>query len=162
RILECNLHDIDLDPRAVQIAAAALWLKAKRTCPDAQPDRLNLVASNLRLGSLPDDDPALVELRRQVEEETGIPGELTDAIVHALQGADHLGSLLKVDAAVEEAITRYEESFDLPFVPVQGSLFGEAPSAQQLLAFDRDAARAGVLERLEAFLSQHTGGDDLG
>jgi hypothetical protein len=32
-----NLHGIDLDPRAVQIAAAALWLKARQTWPEAQP-----------------------------------------------------------------------------------------------------------------------------
>ncbi len=36
RILEHNLHGIDLDPRAEQIAAAALWLKARQACPDAQ------------------------------------------------------------------------------------------------------------------------------
>ena len=71
--------------------------------PRAEPERLNLVASNLRLASLADDDPALVELRREVERETGIPAALTDTIVHALQGADHLGSLLKIDAAVDEA-----------------------------------------------------------
>jgi hypothetical protein len=73
RILEHNLHGIDLDPRAVQIAAAALWLKARQVAPEAQPERINLVASNLRLASLPDNDPALVELRREVERETGIP-----------------------------------------------------------------------------------------
>ncbi len=33
RILEHNLHGIDLDPRAVQIAAAALWLKARQRRP---------------------------------------------------------------------------------------------------------------------------------
>ena len=47
RILEHNLHGIDLDPRAVQIAAAALWLKAQQTCPrrpaqTTQPGRLEL------------------------------------------------------------------------------------------------------------------------
>ena len=53
RILEHNLHGIDLDPRAVQIAAAALWLKSLRTCAEAHPRQLNLVASNLRLSSFP-------------------------------------------------------------------------------------------------------------
>ena len=47
RILEHNLNGIDLDPRAVQIAAAALWLKAKQTCAEAQPSHLNLVALSL-------------------------------------------------------------------------------------------------------------------
>jgi hypothetical protein len=78
-------------------------------CPRGTADRLNLVASNLRLASLPDDDPALVELRHEVERETGIPGSLTDTIVHALRGADCLGSLLKVDLAVEKAITSHEK-----------------------------------------------------
>ena len=76
--------------------------------PDARPEQLNLVASNLRLASLADDDPALVELRREVEHETGIPAALTDTLIHALRGADHLGSLLKVDAAVDEALERHE------------------------------------------------------
>src|SRR5690606_24378539 len=109
RILEHNLHGIDLDPRAVQIAAAALWLKAQsvalRTAREAgvafaerKPKirQLNLVASNLGISRLADNDPSLVDLRRVIEEETGIPGRLTMQIVEALRGADHLGSLLKI------------------------------------------------------------------
>ncbi len=92
RILEHNLHGIDLDPRAVQIAAAALWLKAKGVCAAARPSRMNLVAANLRLSSLPEHDPALVELRRVVEDDTGIPAALTNTIIEALKGADHPGS----------------------------------------------------------------------
>jgi len=118
-ILENNLHGLDLDPRAIQIAAAALWLKAKQVAPDARPERLNLVAANLRLASLPDDDPALVELRHKVERQTGIPGALTDTIVHALRGADHLGSLLKIDQAVEAALDQHERRPEL-----QTELFG--------------------------------------
>ena len=52
RILEHNLHGIDLDPRAVQIAAAALWLKAQQTCPRgsspaSEPGRLESAARQL-------------------------------------------------------------------------------------------------------------------
>ena len=161
-ILENNLHGIDLDPRAIQIAAAATWLKAKQTCPDAEPERLNLVASNLRLASLADDDPALVELRREVERETGIPSELTDTIVHSLKGADHLGSLLKIDTAVDEAIRKHEAAFGRVADPVQRRLFDGTPRSQQRLTLDRDAARANILERLEGFLAGHTSGEDLG
>jgi hypothetical protein len=161
-ILENNLHGIDLDPRAVQIAAAALWLKAKQASPEAEPARLNLVASNLQLASLSDDDPALVELRSEVERETGIPSKLTNTIVHALQGADHLGSLLKIDAAVDEAIRKHEAGYGRIADAVQGRLFGETPSNQQKLSLDRDVTRANVIDRLEAFLARHTAGDDLG
>jgi hypothetical protein len=51
RILGHNLYGIDLDARAVQIGAAALWLKAQQTCAGARPAQLNLVASNLRLAA---------------------------------------------------------------------------------------------------------------
>ena len=111
-ILENNLYGLDLDPRAVQIAAAALYLKAKAVCRRARPGRLNLVASNLNLAALPQDDPARQELRRQVYETTGIPEALTNQIMEALQGADQWGSLLKVDRAVEAAIAAYERSLE--------------------------------------------------
>lgn len=163
RILEHNLHGIDLDPRAVQIAAAALWIKAQQTCREARPARLSLVASNLRLASLSDDDPALVELRHDVERETGIPAALTDTVVHALKGADHLGSLLKIDVAVDQAIEQHEAAAPAPIgVPTQGSLLtGHAPQ-QQRIALAPEEAKVSILERLEGFLEHHTSGDDLG
>ncbi len=169
RILTHNLHGIDLDPRAVQIAAAALWLKARRTCAEARPARLNLVASNLRLGALPEHDPALIELRREVERETGIPAALTDTLIHALAGADHLGSLLKVDAALEEAIERHETALNRR-PPEQLDLFGEELALTETQRHEelsgpgqsRAQTKADILERLEGFLAHHTGGEDLG
>ncbi len=141
-IVENNLHGIDIDPWAVQIAAAALFLKARRASPEARPRRMQLVASNLQLASLAAKDPALVELRREVREATGIPTSLTDELIRALAGADHLGSLLKVDAAVEAAIQAHEKV-----------------SVKHL---SLDAARDSLLDRLEAFLDRQTQGDDLG
>ena len=187
RILGDNLHGIDLDPRAVQIAAAALWLKARCLCPEVRPARLNLVASNLRLASLPDDDPALLELRREVERETGIPAALTDTLSQALAGADHLGSLLQIDRAVDEAIEQHEaelgrqppEQFQL-FPVEEAAAIDRAEAAavgsdkarparpldQQaapsVTLISRDQARTDILERLETFLARHSGGNDLG
>lgn len=165
QILGHNLHGIDLDPRAVQIAAAALWLKGRLTCAEARPERLNLVASNLRLASLPDDDPSLVELRRAVEAETGIPGTLTDSIVHALRGADHLGSLLKVDAAIDAAIAEFERSLGWEAWGdrvQQLNLFPDGRVEQQKFQFSRERVAVGVLSALEAFLTRHTRADELG
>jgi hypothetical protein len=163
RILEANLHGVDLDPRAVQIAAASLWMKGRTIARDAHPRTLNLVASNLRLASLQHDDAALVELRREVERETGIPGALTDTILQALRGADHLGSLLKVNEAVNDAIAKHEGVLGARPAE-QGSLFGgfseERPKPKK--ALDAEGAKAAFLTKLESFLSNHTSGEDLG
>ncbi|GAA1842986.1 hypothetical protein GCM10009736_06040 [Actinomadura bangladeshensis] len=161
RILSHNLHGIDLDPRAVQIAAAALWLKAQQVAPGAQPEQLNLVASRLRLASLADDDPALVELRREVERETGIPATLTDTLIHALRGADHLGSLLKVGTVVDVALERHETELSRA-VDEQGDLFTGFSPQPERISIGHAEARATLIDRLESFLTRHTGGDDLG
>jgi hypothetical protein len=161
QILENNLHGIDLDPRAIQIAAAALWLKARQTCADAHPKHLNLVASNLRLASLPDDDPALEQLRRAVERDTGIPPKLIDTILHGLREADHLGSLLQVDKAVERAIQDHELALSRAAEPVNRDLFRETPQPLRIPISPREA-KTSVLDRLEDFLKNHTSGEDLG
>ncbi|MCP4658448.1 MAG: BREX-6 system adenine-specific DNA-methyltransferase PglX, partial [bacterium] len=162
RILERNLHGIDLDPRAVQIAAAALLVKAWQACPEARPRRLQLVASNLKLGALAHDDPALVELRRAVREETGLPEELTDRIVGALAGADHLGSLLKVGkevrGAIEEFIEKRREENERAS---QTNLFEDDVEIEEI-DVDVETLMEALLTRLETFLAGHTGGDDLG
>ncbi|MEH1861920.1 MAG: BREX-6 system adenine-specific DNA-methyltransferase PglX [Nostoc sp.] len=156
-ILENNLYGVDIDPRAIQIGAAALILKARLLSPQASPKHLNLVASNLQLASLPADDPALVELRREVTEATGIPEKLTNQIVYALQGADYLGTLLKVDTAVDAAISEYESQFQQT---IQGNIF--AGFGEQKPDFNFQQTKASLLDKLEQFLSRCTSGDDLG
>jgi hypothetical protein len=134
-----------------------LILKARLLSPQASPKHLNLVASNLQLASLPADDPALVELRREVTEATGIPEKLTNQIVYALQGADYLGTLLKVDTAVDAAISEYESQFQQA---VQGDIF--AGFGEQKPDFNFQQTKASLLDKLEQFLSRCTSGDDLG
>lgn len=162
RILEHNLNGIDLDSRAVQIAAAALWMKAKLKCEDAQPANLNLVASNLGIARLPHNDPALVELRRAVEEETGIPANLTNQIIEALQGADHLGSLLKVDTALDEAISQYEKDLGWENNTMQLKMFPDGKIEQERLPFGKERVKANLLSEIESFLEKHSSGSDLG
>jgi hypothetical protein len=103
-VLENNLHGIDIDPRAIQIAAAALYLKAKSLAKTARPKKVNLVAPILQLGDLPTEDPAVTLLRRDLKREVGISEELTSKLLTALAGVDYLGSLLKGDAAVAEIL----------------------------------------------------------
>jgi hypothetical protein len=162
-ILERNLHGLDIDPKAVQLAAAALMLKARQLCAEAEPRTMNLVAPAFSLARLPGQDPALRELYAAVKDETGIPEALTATIVGALAGADHLGTLLKVDAAIDAAIEQYgaQLSAAVPSRADQGDLFtGHQPQRRKRIT--AETAKAAVLDRLEAFLRHHTGGADLG
>jgi hypothetical protein len=159
-ILDHNLHGIDIDPRAVQIAAAALMLKARLLCADAEPRLLNLVAPNLSLASLAENDPARLALYAAVQHETGIPPELTGRIVGALAGADHLGTLLKVDAEIDAAIAAWDAQLSQPLAD-QGELFGGfGPRRRKRITAEH--AKATLLSRLEDFLEHHTSGADLG
>ena len=161
-ILQDNLHGVDIDPWAVQIAAAALMLKAKSFAADAHPYRLNLVAPRLRLASLPKDDPALAELEHEVESATGIPATLTRQIVTALEGADHLGTLLQVDHAVSDAVDAHEAALTKSAGPTQGHLFHGYAAEQMRLEIAPAEAKASVLDKLEEFLAKRTSADDLG
>jgi hypothetical protein len=158
-ILANNLHGVDIDPRAIQIAAAALFLKAKSLSPEARPSRLNLVAPTLQLGNLPDDDPSLIQLRSELKREAGLSEDLTRRLVSALAGVDYLGTLLKVDAAVDEAL----QSADLEIergIPGQGDLWKGFAKQQVKLTFHE--AKATVLDKLEQFLAKHSSSEDLG
>jgi hypothetical protein len=158
-ILQNNLHGIDIDARAIQIAAAGLWLKARLFAPNARLTQLNLVAPTLELGNLPADDPALVQLRQDLKREVNLPEELTQKLVSALGGVSFLGSLLRVDAAIEDALRDVELVIEQG-KPGQGDLFNGFPLQQ--LKLNMGEAKATVLDQLEGFLSQHSNSEDLG
>jgi hypothetical protein len=158
-ILANNLHGVDIDPRAIQIAAAALYLKARALSPTARPTRVNLVAPALQLGGRSDEDPSLVQLRAELKREAGIPEELTKQLVSALAGVDHLGTLLKVDSAVDEALSAAELEIERG-LGGQGDLFkGFATSKEKL---QKQEAKVTVLARLERFFASNSPSDDLG
>ncbi|MBK6463379.1 MAG: Eco57I restriction-modification methylase domain-containing protein [Myxococcales bacterium] len=158
--MENNLHGIDIDPRAIQIAAAGLYVKAKSLSSAARPKKMNLVAPVFQLGNLPADDPAIVHLRHDLKRDVGIPEELTTRLLSGLAGVDYLGSLLKVDAAVEGALASVELEFQRE--RGQGSLFGDARFPTEQVKLTAGEAKATVLDKLEAFLGKHSGADDLG
>lgn len=164
-LLAHTLHGIDIDHRAVQIAAASLWLKGKALCHDIQPEQLNLVAPHLRLAELPLDDPVLLKLAEDIEAETKIPKSFTSCLLEGLRGADHLGSLLKIDHAVEEVIEQQEKRLEQ--LRVRGRQLdaikdGISPPQEAELAFSANDARATIQDLLDQFLSRHSSGDDLG
>jgi hypothetical protein len=141
-IVERNLYGIDIDPRAIQLSAASLWLKARLYAPAVELQRMNLVAPLFRLGSLPKDDPSLALLCQELER-FAIPKQVTLKLVDALSGVDHLGTLLRVDREVAAAI---ENEFE----------------DQPLFAAAARKVKSGVLDRLADFLDEHAAEADLG
>ncbi|WP_411281780.1 BREX-6 system adenine-specific DNA-methyltransferase PglX, partial [Gemmatimonas sp.] len=137
-----NLHGIDIDARAIQIAAAALWLRAKLHAPDARLSRMNLVAPNFRLAALPKDDPARVALETELAQ-LGVPRETTTRLVDALKGVDHLGTLLRVDRDI-------------------GALLDEQEREEPLFAHAARKHRARLEAHLASFLDAHAAESDLG
>jgi SAM-dependent methyltransferase len=99
-ILERNLYGIDIDERAVQIAALALVMKAKEKAPDFVPRRVNLVATNIRLPAGKEHLEAF--LRKHPEDAPLKPALL--AIFEGLAHADELGSLLQIEEPVDREL----------------------------------------------------------
>lgn len=104
-ILERNLYGIDIDGRAVQIAALALVMKAKEKAPDFLPRRVNLVATNIRLPAKGDHLEAF--LARHPEDAPLKPALLS--IFEALAHADELGSLLQIEEPVDHELRHLRE-----------------------------------------------------
>lgn len=155
-ILEHNLHGVDLDPRAVQMAAAALLLAARRYAPEVVPRQLNLVATAFDLGRLRADDPSLVQLLNALWDAERVPPAAVKTVVQALAGIDAWGTLLKVDRTLDDALRAAERASN----PTQGSLLDGGGEARVTQATAR--ARVDLVALLEDFLARATPRDDLG
>jgi hypothetical protein len=114
-ILENNLHGIDIDLRAVQLAALALYLKAKEQGWEeagVQP-RLNLVVADAVLTR----GEAYEHLLTQYKDDPAIQ-EAIRVIWHSLEHVRELGSLVRVDEELEAAIRKMKakEDRDIPLI----------------------------------------------
>ncbi|HEY4014317.1 MAG TPA: DNA methyltransferase [Polyangiaceae bacterium] len=81
-ILRYNVHGIDIDGRAVQVAAAVLYLKARRLAPRGRIPPMNLVCTAFDLDGLRADDPALAALVRALPDARGNVAEAVSALRH--------------------------------------------------------------------------------
>ncbi|MEX2443109.1 MAG: BREX-1 system adenine-specific DNA-methyltransferase PglX [Alkalispirochaeta sp.] len=137
-ILTHNLHGVDLDNRAVQIAAASLYIKTQEHLPGYRLRALNVVATDLGLAHIGKNDPAVREFAATLEREAGLKSQVSLQIIEALKGADYLGSLLRIDEEIRKI----------------GEVYGERGGTQQMVA--------SIMEALGAFIRRHDRGEDLG
>ncbi|HKW22689.1 MAG TPA: DNA methyltransferase [Ktedonobacterales bacterium] len=138
-ILRHNLHGVDIDLRAIQIAGLALWLRAQRAyadlglARDARPPirRANLVYAE----PMPGEYALLGQFVRALD-----PPALEPLVVHVweeMKLAGEAGSLLKVEAALREEIAKAKRAWlATGGGNVQMTLFEQArPPRQQVLSF---------------------------
>jgi hypothetical protein len=99
-ILERNLFGVDIDRRAAQIAALALYVKGcVASGPNFRPRTLNLVSCDIALPSV----PPVGLLDQFVETELK---DLVRSVWDGLAGAPMFGSLLHPERAVNEALSK--------------------------------------------------------
>jgi hypothetical protein len=109
-IIEHNIHGIDIDPRAAQIAGLALWLRAQKAWqrlglnPAERPAirRSNIVCAE----PMPGEKELLREFveREFPAAERAVCLRLLEAIFDKMQLAGEAGSLLKIEEEIRSAI----------------------------------------------------------
>ena len=102
-ILRHNLHGIDIDLRAIQLSALALYLKAKSRNPDMVVQHMNLVSAD----AIMLDSDILDEFLQDFQDATA--QELIKTIWQGLENVRELGSLLKVEEQIDEVIERQKD-----------------------------------------------------
>ena len=140
-IIEHNLHGIDIDARAVQIAALALWLRAQKSWANLSlkaVDRPRIDRSNIVTAEpMPGED----DLRREF---TGmlkprVLGQLVDVVFEKMRLAGEAGPLLKIEEEIRDAIAKARKQWLEVPKPEQQFLFpgmADAGPKQQELRFD--------------------------
>jgi hypothetical protein len=139
-ILRHNLHGIDIDQRACQIAALALWLRAQRTY-----QRLGLKAgerpvikkSNIVCAEpMPGEDDLLAEFCAQLR--PPLLGQLVRTIFERMKLAGEAGSLLNIEDDLRGAIAAAKCEWLKRPKEEQLALFAEPErsKAEQLSLFD--------------------------
>ncbi len=115
-ILRHNIHGIDIDPRACQIAGLSLWLRAQRSCqklglkPDERPriTRANVVCAE----PMPGEKDLLEEFIGTFRGEQRIVGELVREVWERMKLAGEAGSLLKIEEELREAIDSVRKEWE--------------------------------------------------
>jgi hypothetical protein len=105
-IIEHNIHGIDIDPRAVQIAGLSLWLRAQKAwqARGVKPaDRPRVRRSNIVCAEPMPGSPEMLE-DFVATLKPDLLGELVKTVFDKMQLAGEAGSLLKIEEEIRTAI----------------------------------------------------------
>jgi hypothetical protein len=112
-ILGNNLFGVEIDPRAAQIAALALWLRAQRAyreCGILAAGRPRITRTNIVVAEPMPGDAALVDPFAG-DLQPPLLGDLFRRMVSEMRLAGELGVLLRVDDAIAATLTKARELY---------------------------------------------------
>ena len=139
-ILEHNLHGIDIDLRACQIAAFALWLRAQHAFADMglkMRERPRIKHTQIVCAEpMPGEYDLLGEFVRQLK--PAVLGNLVRDVWERMKLAGEAGSLLKIEQEIRESIRRARETLASLPPAIQLTLF--VPQQPQQLPMHLDPA----------------------
>jgi hypothetical protein len=144
-IIEHNLHGIDIDPRAAQIAGLSLWLHAQRIWRKQGlrlQDRPRIRRSNIICAEpMPGEEAFLdefIEAHLAPTLERKLLGQLVRHVFTAMKLAGETGSLLKIEEEIAGAVGEAKQKWLAGPRSEQGRLFADdtAPPVQKERGLD--------------------------
>jgi hypothetical protein len=140
-IIENNIHGIDIDPRAVQIAGLSLWLRAQRSWKEQNvksANRPQIRKSNIVCAEpMPGEKEFLKAFSESLKPK--VLGQLLEIIFEKMELAGEAGSLLKIEEEIADAVEQAREEFNKELLRRKdeaGCLPGFAPKVRQRELFD--------------------------
>jgi hypothetical protein len=157
-IVERNLHGVDIDPRAAQIAALAIWLRAQRAWRDSgvsADQRPRIRRTGIVIAEpMPGDAGLVAEFATTLQ--PPLLSQLFTEMVTNLSLAGEMGTLLQAEVQLADEISRARAEFVSQRIQPQ-MLPGFEPEPKQgeldLSGIDDDAFFAEAEERLFHALS---------
>lgn len=143
-ILRYNLHGVEIDPRAAQIAALALWMRAQRAYQEfhvAHNERPQIEKTNIVIAEPMPGEPAM---RNELVLSLGPQlSKLTKAVFERMDLAGELGVLLRIEREIREEMRATFKDFGAMFADQETAKWA-AVEASLLAALSEYGERAEV------------------
>ena len=136
-ILKHNLHGIDIDLRATQIAALALWLRCQRAYQEMglEKSRPKITRSNIVCAEpMPGEKEMLREFVSSLQPK--VLGQLVEVVFDKMKLAGEAGSLLKIEEEIRDAVDQARRQWSVEPPVEQLMLFAMDIPKQEQLRFD--------------------------